>query len=335
MVLVTGGTGLIGSHLLFELAQSDLQIRAIYRNDKAIDKVLKLFQFYNDKNAESLFKKIEWVECDILDIITLDEVMKGCTKVYHCAAFISYHKQDFNQLMKVNREGTANIVNACLENNIEKLAYVSSTAAIGGSTIVDVVTETTKWKQDGEESGYAISKYSAEKEVWRGVEEGLDVVIVNPCVVIGAGDWNESSLTIFKTIEKGLKFYTNGANAFVDARDVAKILQQLMNSEIKNERYLCIGENAKFIDLFKLIAKRINQKAPSILVRPWLAGLTWRITALISLLTGKKSSITKQTSKSAFNTTKYSNEKVKTALNYQFYNLEEMVENAVKGKLVC
>lgn len=334
MVLVTGGTGLIGSHLLFELAQNEEKVRAIYRNPKAIDKVLKLFRFYNDEQFQFLFDKIEWVSCDILDVVTLDDVIKGCSGVYHCAALVSFHRVDFHQLMKINREGTANIVNACLDNNIRKLAYVSSTAAIGGANIVDMVSEDLKWKQSETTSGYAISKYSAEKEVWRGVEEGLDVVIVNPSVVIGAGNWNESSLTIFKTIENGLKFYTNGANAFVDARDVAKTLSQLMKSEIKNERFLCIGENARFIDLFHLIAKRINKKAPSILVKPWLAGLTWRVAALISLLTGKKATITKESANSAFNVTKYANTKIKDALNYEFYTLEEMVDNAVKGRLL-
>ncbi len=333
MVFVTGGTGLIGSHLLFELVQKEEKVRAIYRNPNAIDKVLKLFKYYNNDNSQFLFDKIEWVSCDILDVVTLDEVIKDCSDVYHCAALVSFHRNDFNQLMKINREGTANIVNACLDNNIRKLAYVSSTAAIGGANLADLVTEDLKWKQSENTSGYAISKYSAEKEVWRGVEEGLDIVIVNPSVVIGAGNWNESSLTIFKTIENGLKFYTSGSNAFVDARDVTKTLVQLMESEIKNERFLCVGENAKFIDLFHLISKRINKKPPYILVQSWLASLTWRVAALVSLLTGKRSTITKESATSAFNVTKYSNTKIKTALNHEFYTLEQMVDNAVNGRL--
>lgn len=333
MVFVTGGTGLIGSHLLFELVQKEEKVRAIYRNPNAIDKVLKLFKYYNNDNSQFLFDKIEWVSCDILDVVTLDEVIKDCSDVYHCAALVSFHRNDFNQLMKINREGTANIVNACLGNNIRKLAYVSSTAAIGGANLADLVTEDLKWKQSENTSGYAISKYSAEKEVWRGVEEGLDIVIVNPSVVIGAGNWNESSLTIFKTIENGLKFYTSGSNAFVDARDVTKTLVQLMESEIKNERFLCVGENAKFIDLFHLISKRINKKPPYILVQSWLASLTWRVAALVSLLTGKRSTITKESATSAFNVTKYSNAKIKTALNHEFYTLEQMVDNAVNGRL--
>lgn len=333
MVFVTGGTGLIGSHLLFELVQKEEKVRAIYRNPNAIDKVLKLFKYYNNDNSQFLFDKIEWVSCDILDVVTLDEVIKDCSDVYHCAALVSFHRNDFNQLMKINREGTANIVNACLDNNIRKLAYVSSTAAIGGANLADLVTEDLKWKQSENTSGYAISKYSAEKEVWRGVEEGLDIVIVNPSVVIGAGNWNESSLTIFKTIENGLKFYTSGSNAFVDARDVTKTLVQLMESEIKNERFLCVGENAKFIDLFHLISKRIDKKPPYILVQSWLASLTWRVAALVSLLTGKRSTITKESATSAFNVTKYSNTKIKTALNHEFYTLEQMVDNAVNGRL--
>lgn len=332
MILVTGGTGLLGSHLLFQLTEQNKPIKALFRNEKKCEIVRQLFLYYDSTNGQTRYDSIEWVECDVLDVVTLHEVMVDCKYVYHCAAIVSFQKRDFFTMMKTNRQGTANIVNSCLENNIVKLCYVSSTAAIGGEGEI-LISEETKWKQSPLTSGYSVTKYSAEKEVWRGVEEGLDVVIVNPCVIIGAGDWNESSLTIFKTIANGLKFYTNGANAFVDVRDVSSIMVTLMESDIKNERYLCIGENNSFKNLFDLIAKKLDQKKPSILVQPWLMGLTWRFIWLFSTLLGKKSAITRETARSAFGTTVYDSSKIINELNFKFRTLDEMVENAVKGKM--
>ena len=332
MILVTGGTGLLGSHLLFKLTEKNSRIKALFRNEKKIEVVRRLFIYYDPVNGQNRFDTIEWVLCDVLDVINLHETMVDCKSVYHCAAIVSFQKRDFFAMMKTNRQGTANIVNSCLENGILKLCYVSSTAAIGGEGEVSI-SEETKWKQSPQTSGYSITKYSAEKEVWRGVEEGLDVVIVNPCVIIGAGDWNESSLTIFKTIASGLTFYTNGANAFVDVRDVSDIMVQLMESAIKNERFLCSGENNSFKNLFDLIALKLNKKAPSVLIKPWLMGITWRFIWLFTTLLGKKSAITRETARSAFGTTIYDSSKIKKQLNFQFRSLNEMVENAIKGRM--
>lgn len=332
MILITGGTGLLGSHLLFQLSESNVHLRAIYRNKEKLENVRRVFLFYDPINGETRFNKIEWVECDILDVVTLFDIMKGFTHVYHCAAIVSFQRKDYFKLMKINRQGTSNIVNCCLELGVKKLCHVSSTAAIGGEG-EPVISENSKWKQSPKTSGYSISKYSAEKEVWRGVEEGLDVVIVNPCVIIGAGDWNESSLTIFRSINKGLKFYTNGANAFVDARDVTNVMVQLMNSEVKNERYLCIGENSTFKNLFDHIATALNKKKVSILVKPWMAGITWRITWIFSKITGRETTITKETAQSAFNSTSYDGSKIKEVLDIKFRTIDEMVSNAVKGRV--
>ena len=232
MIFVTGGTGLLGSHLLISLTRRTNSIRAIYRSEKKIEQLKCVFKFYYPENWQSYFKKIEWLKGDILDVPFLQESMKNFSQVYHCAALVSFHKRDFNLCMKINREGTANVVNVCLENRIDKLCYVSSTAAIGGDDFIEN-NENRKWKTTPSTSGYSISKYSAEKEVWRGIEEGLDAVIVNPCVILGAGNWNDSSLTIFRTMRKGVKFYPPGSNAQVDARDVAEIMCRLMNSRSK------------------------------------------------------------------------------------------------------
>jgi dihydroflavonol-4-reductase len=333
MILVTGGTGLLGSHLLFQLTQSDnVPINAIYRNESRITQVKKLFEFYGGDNAQAQFLKINWIKSDILDIPSLDEAMIGVETVYHCAALVSFDRKDFDQLMKVNREGTFNVVNACLSAEVKTLCHVSSTAAIGG--VADSITsETTKWKISPRTSGYSISKYSAEKEVWRGVEEGLPCVIVNPSVIFGAGDWNESSMAIFKTAKKGMKFYTPGQNGFVDARDVAECMIRLVQSEQRNERYLCVGFNLPFADVFGMIAEKFNKPRPSIQTPRWLAEIAWRISVLSAKITGRKPVLTKESVRNAYAFMTYDNSKLTNALNFTFRTAEDTIQNAIDGRL--
>jgi nucleoside-diphosphate-sugar epimerase len=223
-------------------------------------------------------------------------------------------------------------VNVCLDKGIEKLCHVSSTAAIGGKS--DTRTnENTRWSLSGNTSGYAISKYSAEKEVWRGIEEGLNAVIVNPSVIFGAGNWKESSLTIFQTVSRGLSFYSSGANGFVDARDVAEIMVRLMNSEISNERFLCVGNNVPFKDLLRVIAHDMGKKAPHISTPKWLAGIAWRLAWLGSLFTGNEATLTRESTRAAFSTMYYENDKIKRALGIEFHSLEETIQNVLEGRI--
>lgn len=336
MILVTGGTGLIGSHLLYELTQnSQEEIYSTFRNKAKIETVKKVFEFYNSENGANAFEKINWIECNVLDIVKLEEIIQKAEFVYHCAAIVSFRKKDFSSMMKINRQGTANVVNLCLDHNIKKLVHISSTAAIGKPPKQEVrpLTENEKWVNASTNSGYSVAKYSSENEVWRGVEEGLNAVIVNPSVVFGAGDWQESSLTVLKSVERGLKFYPPGANAFVDARDVSRIMIQLMNSKISAERFLLIGENATFKNMLSTIAEKLNKKKPSIKVGKILMGFAWRLASFWGWITNKPSAITKETARSAFGTTEFDASKIKKELNYTFYNLEEMIDNAVKGKI--
>ena len=310
MIYVTGGTGLLGSHLLIELTKEGNNIRAIYRSEEKLNQTKRLFQYYFPEEWEMKFAQIEWLKGDILDVPFLLESMAECDYVYHCAALVSFHKNDFNQMIKINREGTANVVNTCLAVEVKKLCYVSSTA-VGTSTgsistssinAVDaLISEKAKWKNTPTTTGYSISKYNAEREVWRGIEEGLNAVMVNPCVILGAGNWNDSSLTIFRTLKKGVKFYPPGKNATVDARDVSNIMVALMKSDIHSERFLCIGSNQSFYELMSEIAK--------------------------------KPSITKETVQSLFGESAYSNAKIKAAIGYEFTSLEDTIDNALKGRI--
>jgi len=333
MVLVTGGTGLLGSHVLFKLTSENGPIRALYRNPHRKDLVKSVFNYYDPENGSERYKKIEWFKGDILDIASLEEGMKNISLVYHCAGLVSFEKRKFNELMKVNREGTANVVNCCLSSGVEKLCHVSSTAALGG-TPTELIKEEVKWKKGPETSGYSISKYSAEKEVWRGIEEGLSAVIVNPSVIFGAGNWEESSLAIFRTVNKGLNFYTTGKNAFVDARDVADIMVQLMNSPIKNERFLCISENLHFKDLVEMIAKQLGKTPPQKAAPEWAMAIVWRMVWLISRLKGNSPTITKESASTAFKSMEYDNSKIIKALNFKFRTIADTIENTVNGRIL-
>ena len=158
--------------------------------------------------------------------------------MYHCAAFISFDTNDYFALRKINIEGTANLVNLCLANNIEKLCYVSSIATIGNSIKNELITEDTHWNPEEDQSVYAITKYGAEMEVWRGTQEGLIVIVVNPGIIIGAGFWRSGSGSLITRIYKGISHYTTGVVGFVDVLDVVMPLIQFMESDIKNERYI-------------------------------------------------------------------------------------------------
>lgn len=326
MILVTGGTGLVGSHLLFKLTQKGHRVRAIYRNQKKIESVKHVFSYYTE-NIESSFSKIEWVEGDITDIPKLTEAFKGITQVYHCAAFISFDPNYYHSLRQINIEGTANVVNLCISNNIEKLCYVSSIAAIGNEPSNKLITEESPWNKDEDHSVYAITKYGAEMEVWRGCQEGLDVVIVNPGVIIGSGFWRFGSGSFFKRIYKGLKYYTTGTTGYVDVEDVANIMNLLMEGNIKNERYIVIAENLSFQSFFTKIANTLHVEPPKKKASPFLLQIAWRMDWLRSKLKGKHRRLVRHSVNSIQSITNYDNSKVKQDLNYTFNSVDSAISS--------
>lgn len=332
MIFVSGGTGLLGRHLLIELAQDDVKITAIYRDATKIERVEACFKYYLKEKAADAFKKIQWKFCDLLNTPELYEAMHGHDEVYHCAGLISFHKHDSSKMMQVNRYGTANMVDAALKLNAAKFCFVSSVAAVGNKDIPaeQEVDENGKWILNTTTSGYGISKYSAEKEVWRGMEEGLNAVIVNPGIIFGAGDASESSLSMISSLKHRQIGYPTGSTAFVDARDVARVMVQLMDRELFHQRFICVGENASYATLFTLIADKVGKKIPQRKIARSTMEVAWRLAVLWGIITLSKSKLTKEIVQSAFETIKYSNKKVKTALDYQFYTLEEAVDNVLR-----
>jgi len=323
MDLVTGGTGIVGSHILEELTRNGKAVRAIKRASSDIQLVQSIFEHYNNPN----FNSIEWVLGDITDIPSIEEAMIGVENVYHAAAIVSFHKKDRQKMHKINVEGTANIVNLCLANSVKKLGYISSIASLGRTAGQEWYSEKDTWKTSKQNSYYAITKYTAENEVWRGSEEGLNSVMVNPGVILGPGDMRKSSGTLFGTIYKGLNYYTKGTNGFVDARDVSRSIIQLVQSDISQERYLCVGENLPFKTFFELVASSLNKTAPSKLAKPWLTGIVWRLAGFISFISGKNPAITKESVSTSHFVNQYNSDKLKQAINFKFTPIKEACEN--------
>ena len=326
MILVTGGTGLLGSHLLYSLSETNQKVKAIFRYENSKQIVMDLFHYYNPNDAEKRWERIDWYKADIREIESLHDCFIGVKQVYHCAGLVSFDRKDFKRCIKTNKEGTQNVVNFCLKYGIEKLCHVSSTAAVGENQN-GLTNETHLWRNDRLRSSYSVSKHMAEMEVWRGCEEGLNVVIVNPSIIIGPGDWNQSSSNLFLKVWKGLRYYSKGVNAFVDVRDVSKVMVQLMKSSIKSERFLIIGENLTFQELFNEIANSMGKKLPSIEVKLWMANLIWRIEAIRSFLFGSDPLVTREASKSALNVVKYSNQKIREFLDFEITPIHESIEH--------
>ena len=328
MILVTGGTGLVGAHLLLYLIENGEQnLRAIYRKENHIQKTKSLFELYKKGD---LFQQIEWLQGDILDIPSLEIVFQNVEYVYHCAAKISFNPNKEDELRKVNIEGTANIVNFCIDKKVKKLCHVSSIAALGDlGQNETIITETTEWNPEVLHSDYAISKYGGEMEVWRGHQEGLQVVIVNPGVIFGPGFWNQGSGAFFTSIKKGIPFYTLGSSAYVSVIDVAKIMRLLMHSDISGERFTIIAENRTYKDIIFTIADKMGVSKPSIEAKPWLLSLGWRLDGLFSFTFRTKRKLSKQAAQSLQNTDLISSEKVKQQLNYTFEPIDSYLDVVV------
>ena len=306
MILVTGATGFLGSELALQLVSQGNSIRCIKRATSVILDILFPFQ-----------SKIEWVDADLMDIFALEQALEGVTQVYHCAAFVSLKQADKKAMISANVTGTANLVNLCLQNNV-RLVHTSSVAAVGLAKPGDQITENHHIDRDVEDDGYAISKLESEMEVWRGIAEGLDAVVVNPSIIIGANAGTAGSGALFETVRKGLKFYTLGSSGFVDVTDVAKCMTALMNSKLHAERYIISAENRDYKQITAEIANDFGIKPPATLAKPWMMGIAWRGAKLATAITGKDPAIDKVSAQAASTTRNYDNSKIKKAIGIEF-----------------
>ncbi len=332
MILVTGGTGLVGSHLLYHLVTENNSVKAIYREKSSLQKVKRVFSYYTD-DFELYFNKIDWVLATLNDITLLQNAFLDITKVYHCAAMVSFNPKDYREMRKNNIKGTTNIVNLCISNQIDKLCYVSSIATIEKSLNKKSITEKNFWNTSVDKSDYAITKHGAEMEVWRASQEGIDIVIVNPGVILGSGFWNKGTGKIFSKIYTGFKYYTTGITGFVGVTDVVKVMIKLMNSNLKNDSFILISENASFKDVFFTIADTFKIKRPSKKVSKFLSEVAWKIDLLKSFILNSAPMLSKHSARASHNKNHFSSKKIQTTINYTFEPLSETIQTTCKDFL--
>ncbi len=319
----------MGSHLIFDLLQKGEPVRALKRSGSGLNVIERVFRFYSER-ADDLLQKIEWIEGDILDFFLLDEIIREDEDVYHAAAFVSFAPEDHDLIRQINTDGTRNIVNACLRNKARKLCYVSSIAALGRGQDGRPTSEEDYRDSTYKSSVYSQSKFEAEMEVWRGIAEGLNAVIINPAVIIGPGDWNKGSSRLIQSVWKGLKFYTKGSNGYVDVRDVSRAMIQLMQSDIHSRRFILSAENIGYKELFEMIAKGLSVKPPAYRAGSILSGISWRTLKLISMFSSKSPLITKETAKSANTFYSYTSKRISEELGFTFIPVEQSIKDTCK-----
>ncbi|HKK58084.1 MAG TPA: NAD-dependent epimerase/dehydratase family protein [Salinivirga sp.] len=324
MIFVTGATGLVGSHLTYHLISQGHKVKLLVRKKHRISRLARTFQYYG-ADLNNYDNQIQLVEGDITDIFSLETALEtDVDSVIHCAGLVSFSPLDKGNLLNINHHGTENMVNAALEAGVKKFIYVSSIAALGDGS-------DNKVKEDNQEfefnpvSVYGNSKHLAELEVWRGVEEGMDAVIVNPTVIIGPGQWDQGSPRLFKSVWKGLPFFTTGTTGFVDVRDVAKAMSDLLFNDISNQQFILNNENLNYRQFFNMVADNLSVRRPRFAAQPWMMYFLAAITGFFSKLTGHRSQINKNTASSAFSKTFYDNSKIEQTLKTNFEGIEKAI----------
>jgi nucleoside-diphosphate-sugar epimerase len=305
MILVTGASGFVGAHLTKKLSEEGGQVRALYNR--------------NPPNAAmQSWVGVEWMQADLLDIFAAGEAMQGIDEVYHCAAIVSFNPRRLEEILHTNAEVAANVVNAALDSGVRKMVHISSVAALGRGGTQKEITEEAQWEESRLNSGYGLSKYSAEMEVWRGIGEGLEGAILNPGIILGEpltdAGWADGSPKLMQFAYDEFPFYTQGITAFVDVQDVVRAAISLMTSGISGERFILSEGNYPFREVFSIMAEALGKKPPHIAARSFMTQLVWRASALKSAITGRPATITKETARNAQAKTFYRADKILKAL---------------------
>ena len=329
MILITGATGLLGSHLTATLVMQNKKVRALYRHKAKTENTKQILSYYTAE-VEKYFSLIEWHEADVTDYFSLQEPFNGVTEVYHCAGLVSFDEADSKQLYAINAEGTAHVINTCLEKGVQKFCHVSSVATLQIEANKKYIDEFSVWKTAAGNSSYAITKYRGEFEAWRGAAEGLNVLVVNPSVVLGAGCWGQSSTQIITRCHKGLPIYTEGITGYVDVRDVTNCMIRLMDENKFGHRYILNAENCSFKDVTHQLQQNFGKTTSKIKAGTFLLNLALLSDAILFTITGKKRSFTKNMLQSAQNKHYYDNTKVSKELNYTFIPVKDSLVYVAK-----
>jgi dihydroflavonol-4-reductase len=327
--LVTGATGMLGSRVVFDLINAGYLVSATFRGENRKQQFQKNISFYTSQ-PEKYTESVQWVELDVKEYANVFDAVKGADIVFHCAAFVSFNPADREVMLETNITGTANVVNACLEASPRPmLIHVSSIAALGKEPDGGVISEKTSWVPEKKQSNYSVSKFHSEMEVWRGINEGLEAVVVNPSVIIGPGEWDKGSPSFFKNIYEGLKFYTVGGTGFVDVRDVSAAMLLLVEPEnfnqAKSGRFLLNAENLTYQEFFRKIAASLNVKGPSVYASNFILALGWRLAWAYSKFTGRKVAITRESVRGSNHVALYSGEKITSMFGFQYRPIDQSV----------
>jgi dihydroflavonol-4-reductase len=311
MIAVTGANGLLGGYIVRKLIEEGKDFVALKRSGSDLSLL------------SDVATHIKWIDADVTNPVALEDAFANVSHVIHAAAIVSLNPRHRKKLFQVNVTGTRNVVNACLSTGVKKLIHISSVAALGrlkGETSID---ENHKWIDNPLNSTYAESKYLAELEVFRGQEEGLNTVLLNPSIILAAADWKKSSAKLFKYVWDEKRFYAERDLNFVDARDVAKVVVKFLDIDAPGERYILNAGTMKLQELFSKIADRFSRKAPSIKVTESMLQVISRAEAVRSWFTGSEPLITRETARMAGSYFVYSNKKIRNQLNFEFQSIDD------------
>jgi len=318
-VLVTGGTGFLGAYIIDELVRQGYAVRALRRNSSKLPFFI----------SQTTWDNVEWVEGDILDVVSLQDALVDVDAVIHSAAVVSFAKEDRRQMYQVNVDGTANVMNMALEAGVKRVVHISSVAALGRTADGGMVDEDKKWEDTKINTHYAKSKYRGELEVWRAMGEGLPAVILNPSTILGYGDWHSSSSAIFRNMYNGFPWYSPGINGFVAVKDVARATVAMLQNDITESRFIVNGDNWPFKKLLETIADGFNRRRPHRQTTPLLAAIAWRMEKIKSFFSGHKPLLTKESARVAHSKTRFNNQKILNTLpGFQFTPLEQAIHGA-------
>ncbi len=305
MFLVTGASGFVGAHITKRLSSQSRPVKALYYSNEPTP-------------AMRSWPGVEWLHADLLDVYTASEVMQDITEIFHCAAIVSFNPKRRAEMLHTNTEVTSNVINAALDAGVNKLIHISSVAALGRDGSAKEINEEAQWEESSLNSGYGLSKYSAEMEVWRGIGEGLEAAILNPGIILGEPlsitSWEDGSPKLMQLAYKEFPFYTNGVTAFVDVQDVVTAAITLMDSDISAERFILSQGNYPFREVFNIMAEALGKKPPRIQAGSFMTQLVWRASALQSAITGKSPAITRETARNAQARIFYKGDKILKAL---------------------
>lgn len=328
--LVTGATGLLGAHLLLYLLQGGKRVRALKRKNSRFDGIHRLFDLYQPEQSQLLLHQVEWVEADLLDPFALDEALKGVSEVYHAAGMVDFDRKKEKELIKVNVEGTATLVNASIEAGIDRFCHISSIAALDKGEDSKEVTEEAHFQKRKDASVYAWSKHLGEMEVWRAAQEGLKAVVVYPGVVLASAFWEQSSGKIFREVQKKGYFYTKGSSAYVDARDLAQCCIGFMKDEFMNQSYIVIDENKSYKEIITKIRRDLGCTSPLPISNRGLRVFS-ALTRLCSFFSRRSNPLSGDMVKSLSSSSCYSNQKTRKTLGYQFRGVDSSLEEHLKN----